>query len=225
MRSRFIGTVKNNPSLPLDKVENFLAEWEHDKPSFDLQARVDALIEKFHDDEPGISGRSKSYLELPSGRVENRLGVFMHYPTFASSSIRFLNEGNPSTQQLIRKGLNESNIFGFDLHWRRERVQASGKCPTRRYSKDLLALHHKLSRQLLKIVPMPFTIMTGDCVKKWYQKTHSTASISIDLGFEKPLECLLEMSNNSIRRICICVPHPSKRFYGDYEHGAAGLRY
>jgi len=35
--------------------------------------RVDALIEKFRDDEPGISGRSKSYLELPSGKVENPL--------------------------------------------------------------------------------------------------------------------------------------------------------
>ena len=62
MRSRFITAVKNNPSLSLDKVENFLAEWDHDKPNFDLQARVDALVEKFRDDELGISGRPKNYL-------------------------------------------------------------------------------------------------------------------------------------------------------------------
>ena len=64
MRSHFIGAVKNNPSVSLDKVENFLAEWDHGKPNFDLQARVDAIVEKFRDDEP--DSRDKRQIKEPS---------------------------------------------------------------------------------------------------------------------------------------------------------------
>jgi hypothetical protein len=118
---------------------------------------------------------------------------------------------------LEEKGLSGDFCFGFDWHWRAEETfHGRTDCPTHKWSRDLKALHHIVSSDILEILPLPFIISASSCTRKNIRKTLSKQAKYLETPIALPVGVLrfdLDFRNGALRRVILHIHHPCAGFF------------
>jgi len=124
-------------------------------------------LENFYSTEVQVSGKGCDKLASPGGPADADLGIILHLQSEEDAIGNFWDPRSATIRLLEEKGISDEFTFGYDWHWRAEETfQGRTTCPTERWSRDLRALHSKLSTDILEILPLPFLITGSSCTRK-----------------------------------------------------------
>lgn len=102
-------------------------------PKEHLKQQLDARLKSFYDEEIQVSGLKKDRLARPGGPEDADLGIILHLQSEEDTIGPFWNEESATIDLLMRKGLGEKAVFGFDWHWRAEETfRGRSACPALR---------------------------------------------------------------------------------------------
>lgn len=186
-------------------------------PKEHLKQQLDARLKSFNDEEIQVSGLKKDRLARPGGPEDADLGIILHLQSEEDTIGPFWNEESATIDLLMRKGLGEKAVFGFDWHWRAEETfRGRSACPARSWPKALRTIHNNMSCEVLEILPLPFLVTASSCARDNLAAVLGPKSKRLHLTIKPPngmLRLDLDFRSGNLRRIVFHVHHPAAGFF------------
>jgi hypothetical protein len=133
-----------------------------------LQERYQAFVK----DEVAISGMDSRYLVRPSGSIESKLGVKLHYPSFTTTNTingEVADIGNSCVRLWILKGLDEHSCLMYEEYYRRQEPPKNRKSPMREWTEQHRKVHEGFNQWLDESSHQKVVLLSGvhvqDCEK------------------------------------------------------------
>jgi hypothetical protein len=106
-----------------------------------------------------VSGEGRDRLASPEGPEDADLGIILHLQSEEDAIGNFWDPRSATIRLLEEKGISDEFTFRYDWHWRAEETfYGRTTYPAKRWSRDLRALHNKVSNDILEILFLPFLI-------------------------------------------------------------------
>ena len=183
-----------------------------------LRPLVNQRLNEFYAAEVEESGEPRHRLAAPFGPEGARLGIIMHCLSKEGEIGEFWDPQSRSIQALAAKGLDPGFAYGLDWYWRAESSgRRAGKvdCPIDRWSDALRFLNDELPADLLKILPLPFVVIAGNCARVQYLQTLSLATrrLILSLPSNSIVELDLDFTPDRLNRITTHILTPLEAFF------------
>lgn len=177
--------------------------------------------------EVAISLREPSLLVHPSGDINSKLGLKLHYPTMTTSQAS-LHDGesadpnNPCARLLIKKGLPSSSVFWFEMSNRREKLPQhhSKWSPIQTYSSEMRLIHREISTLCESSCSSKVLLVFGRHNRLEYERRSSFKLFNLSLEDSSTVQVSLSFQANPwgssqsprISRIHVFADHPEYHF-------------
>jgi hypothetical protein len=193
------------------------AGWSHTKEQ--LHQELTERLENFYSTEVQVSGKGCDRLASPGGPEDADLGIILHLQSEEDAIGNFWDPRSAAIRLLEEKGISDEFTFGYDWHWRAEETcKGRTTCPAERWSRDLRALHSKVSTDILEILPLLFLITGSSCTRKNLYRTLSKATKCLEITIVPPTGVLkldLDFRRGTLRRMILHVHHPCSGFFSN----------
>jgi hypothetical protein len=191
--------------------------WSHTKEQ--LHQELTERLENFYSTKVQVSGGGRDRLASPGGPEDADLGIILHLQSEEDAISNFWDPRSATIRLLEEKGISDEFTFGYDWHWRAEETfDGRTTCPAKRWSRDLWALHSKVSTDILEILPLPFLITGSGCTRENLCRNLSKATKRLEIPIVPPIGVLkldLDFRHGTLRRMIVHIHHPSAGFFAN----------
>jgi hypothetical protein len=172
--------------------------------------------------------RRPDYLIRPSGILEAKLGLMLHYPTFTCHPGNYIggeiaDKSSPCPGLLMSKGFDTSNTFWFENSWRREVAPKDRASVLKTYPTKLQEVHRKFSIECERSAACEVILVTGKENRLMVESRPNITSYTVSVGKDISIRVGIETTSQDISRIFVFVHHPEWMFFKKCDSSAARL--
>ncbi|MCJ1249297.1 hypothetical protein MMC30_006520 [Trapelia coarctata] len=176
---------------------------------------LDEEFFKFAHMEHALTGKKIEHLVRPSGYLDCKLGIRLHYPTYSTSNVsngETADLSSPCPRLLLKKGLSSEHALWFESYFRREvaaRDRNQGTSPMNAWPESYRQLHEQFSLWCEQHSQMKVLIVCGKPSGEEYLRTRSISrTFTIPLAKDIFVKACTVRCLGRIARIVIFAPHP-----------------
>jgi hypothetical protein len=188
---------------------------------------LQAAFRRFIIAESSLSGMSAEHLVRPSGSIQARLGIKLHYPTFTTTKNSYgesADWSNPCTRLLLKKGLSPDNLssFWFESYFRRQNApQRRQNSPMKGWTAAHRKIHESFSKYCEASMSCRVLLVFGRENRLQYSRNEPLDSNALRVVTEIPIKCedvtvnLGLVSNDSEVSMLLVYCHHPEWLYRD----------